>query len=102
MYADAVRRQHATSSSAATRIIKKKKPASFSLDPEIGPSATVLSSGPIRPEAQELKAIAKLQRGEGVSQYEYLGLIERCGICNRFFTGGVLRRHIFACPSSEV
>jgi hypothetical protein len=102
MRADVVQRQHATTSSAATHIIKKRKPASFFLDSEMGPSATVLSSGPIQPESQELEAIAKLRKGEGVSPFELLGLIEQCGICKLFFTGGVLRRHIFVCPSSEV
>ena len=99
MHTGAVRRQHATTSSAATRIIKKRKPASFFLDSEMGPSAT--SSGPIQPESQELDVIAKLRMGEGVSPYELLGLIEQCGICKLFFTGGVLRRHIFVCSSSE-
>ena len=68
----------------------------------MGPSATVLSSTLIQPEPRELKAIAKLQRGEGVSPFELLGLIEQCGICKLFFTGSVVCRHIFVCPSSEV
>ena len=102
LHAVAVRRQHATTSSAATHIIKKRKPASFFIDSEMGPSATALSSGPIQPESQELEAIAKLRRGEGVSPFEFLGLIEQCGICKLFFTGGVLRCHIFVCPSSKV
>ena len=107
MHANVVQRQctarsSAATSSAATRIIKKRNPASFFLDSEMGPSATVLSSTLIQPESQELKAIAKLQRGEGVSAFELLGLIEQCGICKLFFTGSVLCRHIFVCPSSEV
>lgn len=102
LHAYALRRQHATTSSAATRIIKKRKPAPFLLDPEAGPSTTAISSAPIEPESRELDVIAKLQRGEGVFPYELLGLIEQCGICKLSFTGAVLRRHIFVCPSSEV
>lgn len=102
LHADALRRQHAATSSAATRVIKKRKLGPFFLDSETGPSTAVLSSAPIQPESQELDVIAKLQTGEGVSSYELLNLIEQCGVCKLFFTGGVLRRHIFVCPSSEI
>ena len=102
MHANVVQRQCTARSSAATRIIKKRNSPSFFLDSEMGPSATVLSSGLIQPESQELEAIAKLRKGEGVSPFELLGLIEQCGICKLFFTGSVLCRHIFVCPSSEV
>ena len=102
LHADALRRQHATTSLAATRTIPKRTPAPFPLDSEPGPSTTVLSPAQIRPEPQELDVISKLRRGEGVSSWELLGLIEQCGICKLYFTGGVLCRHIFVCPSSEV
>ena len=102
LHADGLRRQHATTSSAATRITPRKKPASFPLDSDLGPSTTVLSPAPIRPEPQELDVIGKLRRGEGVPSWELLGLIEQCGICKLYFTAGVLRRHIIVCPSSEV
>jgi hypothetical protein len=71
-------------------------------DSEAGPSTTALSPAAIHPEPQELDAIDKLRRGEGLFSWELLGLIEQCGICKLYFTGGVLRRHIFVCPSSEV
>jgi hypothetical protein len=109
LHANALRHQHTTTSLAATRIVKKRKPAPFPLDratsvikpTEAGPPTTA-PPAPIRPEPQELDAIAKLQMGEGLSSYELMGLIEQCGICKLSFTGGVLRRHIFVCPSSEV
>jgi len=110
MHADALRRQCITTSSAATRIIKKRKP--FSLDPATpvatssaaGPLTAVLAPAPalICPEPRELDVIAKLQRGDGLSSYEVLGLVEQCGICKLFFTSSVLCRHIFVCPCSEV
>lgn len=104
MHADALRSQCATTSLAATRIIPNRKPAPFLqvLDSQAGPSTTALSPAPIRPEPQELIVISKLRRGEGVPSWKLLGLIEQCGICKLYFTGSVLRRHIFVCPSSEV
>ena len=102
LHAEALRRRHATPSLAVTRIIKKRKLAPFPLDSEMGPSTTVSSPAPILPESQELDAIDKLRRGDGVSSFELLGLIEQCGICKLYFTGGVLRRHIFVCSASEV
>lgn len=95
LHADALRRQHATKSVAATRVIKKREPATFPFDSEAGeagPSTTALL-----PEPQELDAIDKLRRGEGLFFWEFLGLMEQCGVCKRYFTGGVLRRHIFVC-----
>jgi hypothetical protein len=102
LHADVLGRQRATTSSAATRIIKKRRPAPSLHDSQAGPSTTALSPAAILPEPQELDAISKLQRGEGLPLCQLQGLIERCGICKLFFTGGVLRRHIFVCPSSEV
>ena len=100
LHAEALRPQHSTLS--ATRIIKKRKQALFPLDSEAGPSTTALLPASIQPEPQELDVIGKLRRGEGLFSWELLGLIEQCGICKRYFTGGVLLRHIFVCPSSEV
>lgn len=104
LHADAVQHQLATDTSlAVTHVISKKKPASFPLRPEMGPSAVLSpATADPEPEPQELKIIGRLQKGEGISTWEFLGLIEQCGICKLYFTGGVLRRHIFVCPSSEV
>jgi hypothetical protein len=100
MHANALRSRYVITSLAATRIIPKRKPAPPL--PDSGPSSTVLSPAPICPEPQELDVIGKLRRGEGVPSWALLGLTEQCGICKLYFTGGVLRRHIFVCPSSEV
>lgn len=117
LHVNALQRQYAakSGSSATTRIVKKRKPVAqlaFPLDPgpvttgdgPDGPStaAPAPASAPILPEPQELAAIAKLQAGDGLSSYDLMGLVEQCGICKLFFTGGVLRRHIFVCPCSEV
>lgn len=101
LHVDALRPRHATASLATTRIrvIPKRKPAPFFPESETGPSTM---PAPVVPEPQELETIGKLQRGEGVPAWKLLGLTEQCGICKLYFTGGVLRRHIFICPSSEV
>jgi hypothetical protein len=66
LHADALRRQHAATSVAATRVIKKREPAPFPFDSEAGPSNTAVSPASIHPEPWELDAIGKLRRGEGL------------------------------------
>lgn len=65
--------------------------------PTLAPAA---AARPARPSSRELNIIAKICRGEGVSSYDMQGLLEQCGICNRYFAGTVLRRHIFECSYS--
>ena len=35
--------------------------------------------------------------GQGITLYKEIGLIEKCGNCNRLFIGSGLRAHIRAC-----
>jgi hypothetical protein len=42
--------------------------------------------------------LASLALGLGVSQYDSIGLIEKCGICGKVYMSSVLREHILECP----
>jgi len=46
---------------------------------------------------QEQHILQCLSMGQGITPYEEVGLIEKCGNCNRLFVGSGLRAHIRAC-----
>lgn len=108
MIAEVFRRQQCRPTSLATTRIKRK-PAPYPCHglrttpiPVASPTVhtSILAVGvvsPPQPDSRELDVIAKIRRGEGVSPYEYEGLLEQCGICKMYFTGTILLRHIFEC-----
>ena len=46
---------------------------------------------------QEHDILQQLSLGQGITPYEEIGLIEKCGNCNRLFVGSSLRAHIGVC-----
>ena len=108
MIIDVVRLQQCLQSPATTRIKRnpiRTAPASIPAPLAahtsiLAPAAGSSTIRPPQPNSRELDIITKISRGEGVSSYECLGLLEECGICKMYFTGTVLCRHIFKCSCS--
>jgi len=98
------RSQQRSQHPATTRIKRKSiRTAPYNLAPFAVRTpilAPASAARPARPSSRELDAIAKIRKGEGVSPYDIQGLLEQCGICNMYFTGTVLCRHIFECSHS--
>ena len=46
---------------------------------------------------QEHDILQRLSLGQGITPYEEIGLIEKCGNCNRLVVGSSLRAHIGVC-----
>ncbi|KAL0959429.1 hypothetical protein HGRIS_014673 [Hohenbuehelia grisea] len=78
---------------------------SASLQPTAGPSRLALA-GPSQPtEAHprsglsipEAAGLRQLFAGEGVVCYDWLGLVEECQQCGKYFAGSILRSHIPQC-----
>lgn len=121
-YADAVRQEKRTKSSAVTRI-KKRFPAVSILPTPTSSSIAaplIVGSAPVArplitstsagmpadvsfstarfsPNSRETAILSKIRRGTGISSYEFQDLLEQCGVCKKYFTGSVLCRHIFHC-----
>jgi hypothetical protein len=98
-YANTIQRGIRTKSPATTRIKKRSAPAAEpSQSTPAAMSAVVSTPTPrLLPNSRETAIISKIRRGTGISSYELHGLLERCGICEKYFTGSVLCYHIFLC-----
>ena len=46
---------------------------------------------------QEHDILQRLSLGQGITPYEEIGLIEKCGNCNKLFVGSSLRAHTGVC-----
>ncbi|KAJ8579386.1 hypothetical protein M405DRAFT_754566 [Rhizopogon salebrosus TDB-379] len=48
----------------------------------------------------EQDTLHTLAEGKGITKYEYTGLLEVCGSCQRMFVATALRAHIVTCSKS--
>ena len=65
-----------------------------------GPSSEVIDLTVDHAIDDEIRILKSLGAGEGISEYEYKGLIEVCGKCGKYYMASILREHIPTCSSS--
>ena len=39
--------------------------------------------------------------GEGISEFEWVGVVEKCGSCASYFLSAVIGKHIIECVGKE-
>jgi hypothetical protein len=93
-YADTFQRGMRTNCPAATRVKKRLSPAA---EPSVSTPSAVAPTPRLLPNPRETAVISKIRRGVGISSFELQGLLEQCGICQKYFAGSVLCDHIFLC-----
>lgn len=70
----------------------------FRAEPAIaGPSRLGPALNESSRATSQKKIVSRLIQGHGVSEFEWIGLVEKCGSCNRYFLAAVLNEHVLIC-----